>query len=191
MSAQGNGKTQRNGKPPTHPDGTLTPEIHEKIVDVVAAGCALESGAAYAGVNTWTFRDWLRRGRDDQKIKRNNRYTRLVHEIEQARARTEVVRIGRIAKAGQEGDWKADAWWLEHALQDRYAIIRQKLEGTIKLQPQPMIDPSKLTLEEQVELRRLLAKGAPDADDPALTETARPALELVEAVEDAEFEEIA
>ena len=187
MSAQGNGKAPRNGKPSTHPDGTLTPEIHEKIVDVVAAGCALESGAAYAGVNTWTFRDWLRKGRDDIKLHRNNRYTRLVKALEEARARTEITRVTRIAKAGQDGDWKADAWWLEHALQDRYAIIRQKLEGTITHQVQPMIDPSKLTLEEQVELRRLLSKGAPDADDPALSESARPALELVEGVD---FEEV-
>ena len=186
MSAQGNGKTQRNGKPPTHPDGTLTPDIHEKIVDVVAAGCALESGAAYAGVNTWTFRDWLRKGRDDIKLHRNNRYTRLVKALEEARARTEITRVTRIAKAGQDGDWKADAWWLEHALQDRYAILRSKLEGTIKLQPQPMIDPSKGSVEDLMELRRLLALFAPDADDPALTETQRPALELVEGVD---FEE--
>jgi hypothetical protein len=170
----------RNGRPRPSKPSKLTPEVHEKIVNAVAAGCVLETGAAYAGVNTWTFRDWLRRGRAELKEGKQNRYTRLVEELEQARAQTEVSRVGRIAKAGMDGDWKADAWWLEHALQDRYAIIRQKLEGTIRLQPQPMIDPAKGTVEELQELRRLLALFAPDADDPALSETQRPALELVE-----------
>jgi hypothetical protein len=178
----------RNGRPrPGGPVPKLTPEVHEKIIDVVAAGCAMETAAAYAGVNTWTFRDWLRRGRAELKEHKHNRYTRLVEAIEEARARTEMVRVARIAKAGQDGDWKADAWWLEHALQDKYAVIRQKLEGTIKLQAQPMIDPSKGTVEELQELRRLLALFAPDADDPALSETQRPALELVEGED---FEEV-
>lgn len=171
--------SERNGKKPGM-QPTLSPEIHEKIVNAVASGCVLETGAAYAGVNTWTFRDWLRRGRADLKLRRSNRYTRLVDALEHARAQTEVSRVARIAKAGIEGDWKADAWWLEHALQERYAIIRSKLEGTITVQAQPMIDVSKLTLEEQRTLRHLLAKGAPDPEDPALTESARPALELVE-----------
>ena len=181
MTALGNQTAQRNGRDmPTGRLPQLTPEVHEKIVDVVAAGCTMETASAYAGINTWTFRDWLRRGRDELKLKRNNRYTRLVEALEHARAQTEIVRVGRIAKAGQDGDWKADAWWLEHALQDKYAVIRRKLEGTITVQPQPLIDPAKLTLEEQIQLRHLLAKGAPDADDPALSESARPALELVE-----------
>ncbi len=173
--------SERNGKPA--PPSKLTPEVHEKIVGVVASGCVLETGAAYAGVNTWTFRDWLRKGRADLALKRSNRYTRLVEALEEARAGAEVSRVARIAKAGIDGDWKADAWWLEHAMQDRYAVIRSKLEGKITVQAVPMIDPAKGTVEELRELKRLLAVFAPDGDDPALTEAARPALELVEGVD--------
>jgi hypothetical protein len=175
------GQATRNGRPrPPGFEAKITPEIHEKIVDVVASGCTMESAAAYAGVNTWTFRDWLRNGRKDLELRRNNRYTRLVEAIEQARAQTEITRVARIAKAGMEGDWKADAWYLEHAMQDKYAVIRMKHEGTISVQPQPLVDWETLTVEEAETLLALLRKGAPNADDPALTQAARPALELVE-----------
>lgn len=171
----------RNGRPKQPgPETKLNDEIHTKIVDVVASGCTMEAGAAYAGVNSWTFRDWLRNGRRDLEQRRNNRYTRLVEAIEQAKAQTEITRVARIAKAGMDGDWKADAWWLEHALQDKYAVIRMKHEGTISVQPQPLVDWEKLTIEEAETLLTLLRKATPSSDDPALTQDARPALELVE-----------
>lgn len=174
-------KATRNGRPkPPGPEPTLTPEVHTKIVDVVSSGCVMETAAAYAGVNTWTFREWLRNGRTGLKERKSNRYTRLVEAIEQARAQTEITRVARIAKAGIDGDWKADAWWLEHAMQERYGTLRVRHEGRVELQPQPLVDWDKLSIEEAEQLLLLLRKGAPNDDDPALTKAARPALELVE-----------
>ena len=53
MSARGNQTVERDGKPrgDPHSEAKLTPEMHDKIVDVVAAGCSMETAAAYAGVN--------------------------------------------------------------------------------------------------------------------------------------------
>lgn len=175
MSLSRAGRPRPAGKP-----SKLTPEVHAKIVNVVASGCVMETAAAYAGVNTWTFREWLRNGRTGLKERKSNRYTRLVEAIEQARAQTEITRVARIAKAGIDGDWKADAWWLEHAMQERYGTLRVRHEGRVELQPQPLVDWDKLSIEEAEQLLLLLRKGAPNDDDPALTKAARPALELVE-----------
>lgn len=169
---------ERNGKVKTRGKCQLTDENAAKIVETVAAGCAMETAAAYAGVNSWTFKDWLRRGRDDLKAGRANKWTRLVEAIEQARAGAEAGRIARVAKAGINGEWQADAWWLERTFPDRYGR-KTRVEGTVQIQAVPLIDPTKGTADELRLLRDLLRKFAPNDDDPALSETARPALELL------------
>lgn len=169
----------RDGRPrPGGPPLKLTDEIHDKIVEVVASGCVMETAAAYAGINAWTFKTWLRNGRDGLKEGRNNRYTRLVAAIEEARANAEVGRVARVAKAGINGEWQADAWWLERTFPDRYGR-RLRHEGTVQLQAVPLVDWSKYTLEQAEMLVELLRIGMPDSDDPALSQSARPALELL------------
>lgn len=56
-------------------------------------------------------------------------------------------------------------------------LQRQRLDGRLEVQAIPMIDPSRGTLEELAELRRLLAKFSPARE--ALASDQRPALELL------------
>jgi hypothetical protein len=59
--------------PPVNPDTgrrttmgrptRLTPEVHERIVQVVAAGNYLKTAAAFVGISAATLQSWLARGR--------------------------------------------------------------------------------------------------------------------------------
>lgn len=56
-------------------------------------------------------------------------------------------------------------------------LMRQRFEGRLEVAAVPMIDPSRGTLEELAELRRLLEKFSPGRDQ--LAPDQRPALELL------------
>lgn len=155
----------------------LTDELHEKIVDAVRAGNYMDVAARYAGVNQETFAHWLKLGRAGIREGKNNRHTRLAQALDEALAQAEVRDLALIGKAA-EGQWQAAAWRLERKFPDRYGQ-KTRVEGTIKLQPVPLIDADKLTVDELMQLRYLLQKGQPNVDDPALSEQARPALELL------------
>lgn len=90
----------------------LTPEIHKRIVLLVRRGNFRETAAAAAGVDSKTFRNWLRmgaRGRDP--------YKKFSEDVDQAEADAEAKDIAKL-KASK--DWKATAWRLERRHQDRW-----------------------------------------------------------------------
>lgn len=60
-------------------------------------------------------------------------------------------------------------------------LARLRLEGRVELQPVPMWDTSKLTLDEKRELKRLLEKARPDGE--VLEDGQRPAVELLPAAD--------
>lgn len=150
----------------------LTDELAAKICQAIRTGATLEGSAAYAGVARQTFFDWLRRGR---QANARNPYKTFVADVEEALAGFEVGAMTRIAKAGDE-EWQANAWRLERRFPDKYGR-RTRLDGNIQVQAAPFVDLAKLTLDEQVELRRLLAKGQPEQEQLAAGQA--PALELL------------
>jgi len=105
----------------------LTPERQKLFVDAVSAGNYIETAAELAGVTNVTFYNWMKRGRQTQ----SGKYFEFLNAIKKAEARAEVMRVSRIAKAGQEGNWQADAWYLERRYPDRWGR-RQRLEHTGK-----------------------------------------------------------
>jgi len=153
-------------------NGKLTDEIAERICQAVRTGATIEGAAAYAGVARQTFFDWLRRGR---QANARNPYKKLAADLDEALAAFEVGAMAKIAKAG-DTEWQANAWRLERRFPDRYGR-RTRVDGTLQVSAAPMVDLGKLTLDEQVELRRLLAKSAPDQEQ--LTSGQAPALELL------------
>lgn len=151
---------------------SITDEVTGKICAALAAGSTMEAATVYAGVPLRTFYDWLSRGRSPGA---RAVYRDFVAAVEEAQARFEVLAIQRIERAGAE-EWQADAWRLERRHPDRYGR-RTRIDGQVQLQAVPMIDPSKGTLDELLELRRLLAKFAPDPTE--LQSDQRSALELL------------
>jgi len=62
-------------------------------------------------------------------------------------------------------------------LEEAQALLRTRFEGRLEVAAAPVIDPSKGSLEELRQLRALLAKFSPDAEQ--LSGDQRPALELL------------
>lgn len=154
-------------------DAKLTDETTERICVAIRQGATLESAAIYAGVPRSTFHDWLRRGRQPGA---RNPYKAFVAQIDEALAHFEVNAVAQIAKAGADGEWQASAWRLERRYPDRYGR-RTRIEGDVRVTAAPVLDVSKLTLDELETLRRLLAKAAPDVDQVGNGQ--KPALELL------------
>lgn len=94
----------------------LTPESAKKIVDAIAAGNYLEVAAAHGGVVYSTLNEWMKKG----ERATTGDYREFYESVKRAEADAEMLRIARISKAGSEGNWTADAWYLERRYPDRW-----------------------------------------------------------------------
>jgi len=95
----------------------LTPEVKERVVQAIIAGCSRADAARYAGVTDRTLQRWVERGRAGKEAP----FAGFVSAVLDAEARASVLANGCIAKAIRDGDWKAAAWFLERRFPERYA----------------------------------------------------------------------
>ena len=94
----------------------LTPETAQKICAAIAAGNYLEVAAAHGGIVYGTLNTWVRKG----AAASSGQYREFFEAVKRAEADAEMLRIARISKAGSEGNWQADAWYLERRYPDRW-----------------------------------------------------------------------
>jgi transposase len=94
----------------------LTPETAQKITAAIAAGNYLEVAAAHGGIVYGTLNTWMRKG----AAANSGQYREFYEAVKRAEADAEMLRIARISKAGSEGNWQADAWYLERRYPDRW-----------------------------------------------------------------------
>jgi transposase-like protein len=144
----------------------LTPETQRKIVEAIAEGNYLETAAALGGVTYTTLNNWMRKG----QAATSGPYVAFFESVKRAEAEAESTRVGRIKRAGQEGNWQADAWYLERRYPERWGKrIQQELSGPnggpIKTESVTKHDLTKLSTDQLRTLRTLLAEAKPD--DPA------------------------
>lgn len=101
----------------------LTPELQDRLCEVLRAGNYIEAACAYVGIDSSQYRRWHEKN-----------YT-FRTAVDTARAQAEVGSVARIRKAGQEGDWRADAWWLERSFNDRWGkqVSEQRHSGSIRM----------------------------------------------------------
>lgn len=95
-----------------------TPATEKKILKALKDGNVRSTAAALAGISKETFYNWLAEFPD------------FSDAIKKAEAEAESVRVARIRKAGDEGTWQADAWWLErrrHEAWGRKDLLANKL----------------------------------------------------------------
>ena len=125
-------------------------ELTAKIVGLLRAGNYLATAARAAGVDPSTVYRWIERGEADEEHDADSPFCRFAALARVARAEAEAVRVQRIQMAGQQGDWKADAWWLERAHPKEWGPPSQRLEVEQKPQPPPLPDlpEQPLTSEE-------------------------------------------
>jgi hypothetical protein len=103
----------------------LTPETQQKIAQAVASGNYFDTAAAYGGISYDTFNDWMNKGINKVDAK----YVQFYHAIKKAEADAEVMRVARISKAGQEGNWQADAWQLERRYPQKWGRRVSEVNG--------------------------------------------------------------
>lgn len=88
---------------------SLNTTISKKICDEIKRGLPITKAPLLAGVTAQTFYNWYNRGKKAKKGKFHDFY----NEVEEAKAYAIALRVENIRQAGVEGNWQADAWWLE------------------------------------------------------------------------------
>jgi len=105
-----------------------SPELADKIVNTLASGTPKKYACQSNGISVDAVNDW-EHGRGGIP---KSEWRQFRQRIMQAEALAVVARIARIAKAGQNGDWKADSWYLEHVHSETFSSRSQsdaKLTG--------------------------------------------------------------
>ena len=106
---------------------TLTPETHDRIVEIVRRGNYISTAGAAAGIREDTLRRWLLRGNQEEE----GACKRLVDAIHQASAESEIKDLGHVSKGIEDiknkdgriikyGDPKWAAWKLERTRPEKY-----------------------------------------------------------------------
>lgn len=89
--------------------GKLNPQIQEAICNEIKRGTPITSACLIAGISKDTYYRWYHKG---EKAK-TGKFKEFYNKIEEAKAYAIALRVENIRKAGRNGSWQADAWWLE------------------------------------------------------------------------------
>lgn len=84
-------------------------ELTKKICQKIATGVPINHSCASVGISRSQFYEWYRRGKQAKRGKYHDFY----EKVEKAKADAISLRVARINKAGENGNWQADAWYLE------------------------------------------------------------------------------
>lgn len=138
-----------------------TPEIREKILNLVRLGNFREVACRAVGINSRTLRIWLERGENGERP-----YAQFAEDLEKAEAEAEAVHVTRISAASRN-DWRASAFYLSRKVPDRWGDqIALKIEDGL----QRILDIVQDVCPPEV-FRRVLdalaaADRAPQAQEP-------------------------
>lgn len=137
----------------------LTPETHERIVELVRAGNYIETAAGAAGIHKTTFYNWLDRGQNERDRLRANPdaepdvdesiFLDFLNAIEKARHEAEARNVAIIQKAAIS-TWQAAAWYLERTQPKKFARM-EKAEITGADGGAVRVDVSTEDLERKVQ----------------------------------------
>lgn len=155
----------------------LDSELAAFVAGMVRAGNMPEVACDIAGISPRQRANWLKKGRADRRAGEESIHADFVANIERAEAECEAEDIARLREHGRT-TWTALAWRLERQYPDRYAQ-RKRIDGKVQHSVFPVVDWDRLTASETRTLVELLRKASPDHDEPGVTRTARPAMELV------------
>lgn len=137
----------------------LTPDTQKKIVDAIAEGNYLETAAALGGISETTFYRWMQEGEQATGGAKHE----FREAVKRAEAEAESLRVGRISKAGKDGNWQADAWYLERRYPEKWGKRLTELTGPnggpVQVEATHKPDLTKLSTEELRLWRALQAKA--------------------------------
>lgn len=87
----------------------LTDELCDNICNEIKAGVPIAHASVAHGISKSTFYSWYNKGKEST---RKSKFKTFYEKVEEAKSIAITLRARRIYKAG-EGNWQADAWWLE------------------------------------------------------------------------------
>jgi hypothetical protein len=109
----------------------LTPEVSQRIIELVRIGNYLDAAAASCGIHRSTLHRWLVKGEEQS----HGMYREFFLAIDRAQGEGELRDCVLIAKAAQT-DWRAAAWRLERRAPRKYgariqATLREEVESML------------------------------------------------------------
>lgn len=108
--------------------GKYSAQIVEQIVKLIEAGNYAIDACIAVGISESIYYEWLKTKPE------------FLESIKKARAKAIAVRVARIGKAGQDGNWQADAWWLERVVRKRFGReepqVQQQTNVVLGFKPQ-------------------------------------------------------
>jgi transposase-like protein len=129
----------------------LTPEIQERIVELLKAGNYVETACAVVGIGRTTYYDWMKKAEESTRA---NKYTRFHDAVRQAKAWSEARLVAMINKHAEK-IWQAAAWMLERKYPERWGRNR-KVSKPAKEEPKF----TKMSPEEKEIFKRVLDEFA-------------------------------
>jgi hypothetical protein len=130
---------------PTKPRGRklilLNPEVEKTLLDYIRIGTPVRTAVTSAGITEKSFYLWLNRGiaeRERLNLSKSAKenpsevvFLQFLQSVERARAEAITKKVAVIAKSGNDGDWRAAAWWLERQMRDEFGKTdRVEIGGT-------------------------------------------------------------
>lgn len=92
----------------------LTPEREKVICDALRQGMPYSQACQLAGINYSSFRNWIIQAkRDEADGIDDSRHVKFFRAVQKAEAERTLEAVALIRKAGRDGRWQANAWYLE------------------------------------------------------------------------------
>lgn len=120
----------------------LLEEVKEQtLLDYIRIGTPIRKAVTASGIAEKTFYNWMARGMAERErlslvpdAKENPTeviFLQFLQRVEQARAEAITKKVAVIAKAGNDGDWRAAAWYLERQVPEDFGKTdRFEIGGT-------------------------------------------------------------
>jgi len=109
----------------------------QTLLDYIRIGTPVRKAVTASGIAEKTFYNWMSRGMAERErlslsmtAKSNPTevvFLQFLQRVEQARAEAITKKVAVIAKSGNDGDWRAAAWWLERQVPEEFGKT-EKLE---------------------------------------------------------------
>jgi hypothetical protein len=144
----------------------LTPEVRDRICQLLKAGNTFRTACEVAGIAASTGREWRARGEDRHSAREGDEdFALFAAAVQKAEEEAAARNVALIQKAAAEGTWQAAAWWLERKFPAEWARIDRHEHtgrGGGPIQVQPVIDATQIKARI-IEIARELGYDQPPA----------------------------
>ena len=149
----------------------LTPEVHDKIINLIKAGNYISTACQVVGINVGTYYYWLKKGMENKSKK----YAKFYGDVKKAEAINEAYYLKFIQKAALK-NWQAAAWFLERKYPAKYgkkviyAAVEEmpqmkKAEVVVEQQEDQLAGVLKILIESGGFDNKLIENNTPESTD--------------------------